>query len=337
MAAVPKRGTPTAVARIGQVGGSAELLALSASLPPVLAQATGSLAPGFVADQLTFSDTGELRGLAATACPAPGSDFWFVGGGSGVGRTSTVVLANTEDAGAQVDVLLWGPDGPLAAPGGSRRGGAGAQPGPAVHVGPRAGRAGVRGARRRPDRADRGRVRRPCRRRTPPQGRRLGPGRDAACAAQRRAGHPVGGRRGVAAGAVARRRRRRIPAGHHARRHLRPGRRREHRGCVGPAHQRRPVQGRRRPGRRAGDHLDAPGGGRRALRGAGPGEDPRHRLHRRGGGVDRAGGGVGARPRGGGGQPAPPHRTRGRGEGHPDAGARGRVGVPVRRRRSRSS
>ena len=114
------KGKPgeTTTARIEAVGGSVSLTTAGHPLPPVVGTAAGALAPGFVVDQLTYADSGDDRGLAALACASPGTDAWFVGGGSRAGRTTVVVLANPENNAAQADVLLYSPSGQQAAPGG---------------------------------------------------------------------------------------------------------------------------------------------------------------------------------------------------------------------------
>ncbi|MET0740857.1 MAG: DUF5719 family protein [Candidatus Nanopelagicales bacterium] len=85
---------------------------------PVLAEADGALAPGFAAQQSTRAADGLSRGRSGTACAASGTDFWFVGGGSDVGRVTTVYLTNVGEAPALVNVDVFGPAGPVEAPGG---------------------------------------------------------------------------------------------------------------------------------------------------------------------------------------------------------------------------
>lgn len=80
---------------------------------PVLAVGSGAYAPGLAADQLTRGSDGPRRGLAVVPCSAPVSGAWFVGGGSVVGRSTTVYLSNVEDQQAIVDVLLFGTGGKL--------------------------------------------------------------------------------------------------------------------------------------------------------------------------------------------------------------------------------
>jgi len=118
IATLPPKGTAVEKVSIPAAGAARTLSTAGTPLPPVVASAKGSLAPGLVLDQMTLGDQGKARGLAAMECAAPGTDQWFVGGGSDVGRTSVVTLANPEESPASVDVLLWGPMGPLPAPGG---------------------------------------------------------------------------------------------------------------------------------------------------------------------------------------------------------------------------
>ncbi len=68
---------------------------------PLLAGATTSVA-----------SSGDLRGLVATACAAPAEDTWLVGGSTGVGRSTRLVLADTGAAATTVDVTVLTADGP---------------------------------------------------------------------------------------------------------------------------------------------------------------------------------------------------------------------------------
>jgi Family of unknown function (DUF5719) len=85
---------------------------------PMVATAAGALAPGFTASMTTRSSSDDIRGLASTTCAVPGNDFWFVGSGAVVGRRGRLYLSNPESVPAVVDVALYGPDGPIDAPGG---------------------------------------------------------------------------------------------------------------------------------------------------------------------------------------------------------------------------
>jgi len=87
--------------------------------PPRTARATGSWAAGFGADQVTRSGEGATRGLAASPCARPITDGWILGGASTVGRTTQILLVNDDDRAAQVDLLVYGPDGEIVSPAGS--------------------------------------------------------------------------------------------------------------------------------------------------------------------------------------------------------------------------
>jgi hypothetical protein len=87
--------------------------------PALLARATGSYATGFGADQIIRSGQGASRGLAASPCARPTTDGWLVGGASTVGRITQVLLVNDDDRPAQVDLLVYGPEGLVASPAGT--------------------------------------------------------------------------------------------------------------------------------------------------------------------------------------------------------------------------
>ena len=86
---------------------------------PRTARATGSWAAGFGADQVARSGAGASRGLAAAPCARPITDGWILGGASTVGRTTQVLLVNDDDRAAQVDLLVYGPEGEVVSPAGS--------------------------------------------------------------------------------------------------------------------------------------------------------------------------------------------------------------------------
>jgi Family of unknown function (DUF5719) len=85
---------------------------------PLVAGASGALAPGFTASMTTRSTSDDIRGLASTACVTPGNDFWFVGSGAVVGHRGRLYLTNPESVPAVVDVTLYGPSGLVNAPSG---------------------------------------------------------------------------------------------------------------------------------------------------------------------------------------------------------------------------
>ena len=57
--------------------------------------------------------SGDLRGLAAASCAAPGVDQWLVGGGTELGSSTRLVLSNPSRTPATVTISLWGPSGAL--------------------------------------------------------------------------------------------------------------------------------------------------------------------------------------------------------------------------------
>lgn len=83
---------------------------------PLFIQSEGGLAPGLVAGTYDLGLSGPRRGLAMMACPPPSPRWWFVGGGSTAGRTSTLYLVNPESSDAEVDVRIAGPDGIVNTP-----------------------------------------------------------------------------------------------------------------------------------------------------------------------------------------------------------------------------
>ncbi|RZS90163.1 hypothetical protein EV189_1946 [Motilibacter rhizosphaerae] len=92
---------------------------------PVVARASGLLAPDLAAGQWTRSTsglepqgsaTGSSRGTGLAACSSATTSTWFVGGSGGTGRTAALYLSDPDPAPAVVDVEVWGPSGPLDAP-----------------------------------------------------------------------------------------------------------------------------------------------------------------------------------------------------------------------------
>ena len=112
-------GQVSAKARLTAPGAQTEISAGGRKLPPIRVVGTGSLAPGLIANQWSRSPRGTGRGMASTPCDSAGSDFWFVGGGAVAGRQTRVVLVNPDSFPAVVDLVIYGPDGIVDAPGGS--------------------------------------------------------------------------------------------------------------------------------------------------------------------------------------------------------------------------
>ncbi|WP_296667671.1 DUF5719 family protein [Demequina sp.] len=57
--------------------------------------------------------SGDIAGLAATACAAPVHDQWLVGGSTSLGSSSRLVLTNPTDTSSEVTVTYYGPLGPI--------------------------------------------------------------------------------------------------------------------------------------------------------------------------------------------------------------------------------
>jgi hypothetical protein len=83
-------------------------------------QVTGVLgteggAAGLSVAQVSRSGAGDAVGLAELVCAAPATEFWFVGGGSDVGRRTVLELVNPDPTAAAVDIRLFTASG-LAEP-----------------------------------------------------------------------------------------------------------------------------------------------------------------------------------------------------------------------------
>lgn len=84
--------------------------------PPLVLGGTGGLAPGLVAAQVSRDESKAGRGLSSSACVVPGTSWWYMSGGAEVGQLTRIVLVNAEPAPAEVDVEVFGPDGPVELP-----------------------------------------------------------------------------------------------------------------------------------------------------------------------------------------------------------------------------
>jgi hypothetical protein len=78
---------------------------------PVLVSATGSMATGAAAFAATQADDKAGDGLAVASCPLPARSAWFVGAGSTVSHSSTLLLSNPGETDAIVDVSLLTSEG----------------------------------------------------------------------------------------------------------------------------------------------------------------------------------------------------------------------------------
>ncbi|WP_282205858.1 DUF5719 family protein [Kitasatospora fiedleri] len=80
--------------------------------PGSFAIATGNLAPGFTATQLTSSEQGGA-GLSGADCLPSGTSFWFSGASTTGNRVDYVTLVNADSLPAVVDLRMYGDKGPI--------------------------------------------------------------------------------------------------------------------------------------------------------------------------------------------------------------------------------
>jgi hypothetical protein len=83
------------------------------SAASVTVQASGAGAGGTAADQVTLVPSGDLRGLAGTACTTPTTDAWLVGGGGEDGRRGRIALTNVAPNAVDVTLHVLSADGPV--------------------------------------------------------------------------------------------------------------------------------------------------------------------------------------------------------------------------------
>ncbi|UZN01900.1 DUF5719 family protein [Cellulomonas sp. S1-8] len=81
--------------------------------PLVVRAQPQDVAPLVAATGTSLVTDGDARGLSAASCRAPSSDDWLVGGATSVGSTATLVLTNPGLTAAQVDLEIFGPNGPV--------------------------------------------------------------------------------------------------------------------------------------------------------------------------------------------------------------------------------
>ncbi|MHA7144043.1 DUF5719 family protein [Arthrobacter sp. TmT3-37] len=81
------------------------------------AQPQGGLVPVAAATSTYTATDGDLRGLAATGCQVPSSDFWLLGASTTAGQSAILTLTNPTGTAATVTLELYGQDGPIEAAG----------------------------------------------------------------------------------------------------------------------------------------------------------------------------------------------------------------------------
>jgi hypothetical protein len=133
--------------------GSQPVSAQVSTARSALVTGAGSMAPGTVATQWSWTRAGTGRGLVTTACTPAVTSSWLVAGGAEPGRLEHLVLANPGPNPVTVDLAVFGAKGPIRSPNGqglvvagrSRLvilldAVAGSDPSPVVHVMARGGK-----------------------------------------------------------------------------------------------------------------------------------------------------------------------------------------------------
>jgi Family of unknown function (DUF5719) len=104
----PRSGTASGGTNGGSSGGSTSgALTTAPGQGGVMVQATGAMAQGLEVEQA------DLGGLVTGECPAPGTDFWFVGPGADTTANIELYLMNTDAQSADVQVSALTDSGPL--------------------------------------------------------------------------------------------------------------------------------------------------------------------------------------------------------------------------------
>ena len=92
---------------------------LPAVARPVVVSGEGVMATAGSAAILSNAETGVDAGLMAAPCLAPGSTHWFSGVAARNADRTELILTNTDDAQAQVDLRFYGQAGRVVVPGGT--------------------------------------------------------------------------------------------------------------------------------------------------------------------------------------------------------------------------
>ena len=107
------KGTGTPLVSVVRPGTLATTSIAEAPVAPLVTQAKGPLAAGLNVEQVAQATAGAHRGLAGVACLPPAPDFWFVATATTDDRQSLLYLTNDGDGIAEVDVKVYGPQGPV--------------------------------------------------------------------------------------------------------------------------------------------------------------------------------------------------------------------------------
>lgn len=125
MVAEPASGSGTAtlstfqpiedLVRLGDVGDPVALVSEDETLPATSLQATGAWAPTAFASITSLLRSSQSAGLSSSACVPPAPEWWFVGGGSELGRGAALLVSNPSEEAARFDIALHAGSGPVAA------------------------------------------------------------------------------------------------------------------------------------------------------------------------------------------------------------------------------
>lgn len=103
------------LAEVAEPGRPVTLLVADRSAPPIITLASGSWAPDAIAGMVGRELDGAGEGIFSTACPPPGDDWWFVGAGSQLGRSTALLVSNPSVEPARFDISLYASSGIVAA------------------------------------------------------------------------------------------------------------------------------------------------------------------------------------------------------------------------------
>lgn len=108
------RGSFPARLPVLTAAGGSRVSDVTAAGGPVRMDASGTLAAGVAAEQVTRSESGRGRGLAESRCAATAPDTWFVGGSTTVGASASLELVNPDGVAATATVSLLTATGRVA-------------------------------------------------------------------------------------------------------------------------------------------------------------------------------------------------------------------------------
>ena len=105
-----------AIASLAEQGLASTATVTDTDAGPVVVRTVGTLAPGLSAVQVTTVGGGDATGLAAAACVEPSSESWLLGVGTEIGHRPRLSIVNVEPTAIEVDVVLYGTEGPVDVP-----------------------------------------------------------------------------------------------------------------------------------------------------------------------------------------------------------------------------